>query len=391
MVQTVDVLVVGAGIVGASCAYVLTRAGVRVTVVDRGGVASGTTGAGEGNILVSDKEPGPELELALRSNELWRELDEECGGFEWEPKGGLVVAETPEVLDALTAFADTQRRHTRPAGADPGRPENVPPASVQVAAVPVAAENLRGFEPHLADGLAGGVHYPQDAQVQPMLAAARLLKASGARLVRTAVERFLVSGDRVTGVRTGQGDLYADAVVNAAGTWAGSFPQAPLPIRPRKGFILVTQPFAVPPVRHKVYTAAYVTNVASDAEGLETSGVIESTRAGTVLIGASRQRVGYDTAIDYPVLAKLARQAIGLFPVLGDRQVMRAYAGLRPYSPDHLPVIGPDHRLGNLFHACGHEGAGIGLAPATAEMVAAQLTGRPPRVDPAPFAPGRFA
>lgn len=362
---------VGAGIVGASCAYFLARAGVRVTVVDRGGVASGTTGAGEGNILVSDKEPGPELDLALRSNALWRDLDEECGGFEWEPKGGLVVAETPEVLDALTVFADGQR--------DRG-----------VAAARVAPQDLRDFEPHLADGLEGGVHYPQDAQVQPMLAAARLLRASGARLVRTAVERFLVSGDRVTGVRTGEGDLRADAVVNAAGTWAGGFAQAPLPIRPRKGFILVTQPFAVPPVRHKVYTAAYVTNVASDAEGLETSGVIESTRAGTVLIGASRQRVGHDTSIDYRILAKLARQAIGLFPVLADRQVIRAYAGLRPYSPDHLPVIGPDHRLENLFHACGHEGAGIGLAPATAEMITAQVTGARPPVEPAPFAPGRF-
>ncbi|WP_231515401.1 NAD(P)/FAD-dependent oxidoreductase [Herbidospora cretacea] len=362
-----DVLVIGAGIVGASCAYALMRAGVRATVVDRGGVASGTTGAGEGNILVSDKEPGPELELALRSNTLWRELDQECGGFEWEAKGGLVVAETSEVLGALTAFAGTQR------------------------GVESAVVDPRDLEPHLAEGLAGGVHYPQDAQVQPMLAAARLLKASGARLVRTAVERFLVAGDRVVGVRTGQGDLHADAVVNAAGTWAGSFPQAPLPIRPRKGFILVTQPFVVPPVRHKVYTAAYVTNVASDAEGLETSGVIESTRAGTVLIGASRQRVGYDTTIDYTVLAKLARQAVALFPVLADRQVMRAYAGLRPYSPDHLPVIGPDHRLRNLFHACGHEGAGIGLAPATAEMVTAQITGGSPPVDPAPFAPGRFA
>ncbi|WP_245657657.1 NAD(P)/FAD-dependent oxidoreductase [Herbidospora mongoliensis] len=386
-----DVLVVGAGIVGASCAYFLTRAGLRVTVVDRGGVASGTTGAGEGNILVSDKEPGPELDLALRSTQLWRELAEECGGFEWDPKGGLVVAETQEVLDALVIFAERQQQHGRIAGSEVGTPEGAAPAPADVVATCIAAGDLRELEPHIADGLAGGVHYPQDAQVQPMLAAARLLKASGARLVRTAVERFLVSGDRVIGVRTGEGDVYADAVVNAAGTWAGSFAQAPLPIRPRKGFILVTQPFVVPPIRHKVYTAAYITNVASDAEGLETSGVIESTQAGTVLIGASRQRVGYDTSIDYRVLAKLARQAIGLFPVLADRQVMRAYAGLRPYSPDHLPVIGPDWRLENLFHACGHEGAGIGLAPATAEMITAQITGEPTPRDPAPFAPGRFA
>ncbi|WP_283132871.1 NAD(P)/FAD-dependent oxidoreductase [Rhizohabitans arisaemae] len=380
-----DVVVIGSGVVGAACAYYAARAGLTVTVVDRGPVAGGTTGAGEGNILVSDKGPGAELDLATLSARLWRDLAAEVAGgaerpfgdlVEYEPKGGLVVAETPGILNALTGLADRQRVHG-------------------VTAVAVPPEDLRAYEPHLAGGLAGGVHYPQDAQVQPMLAAAHLIRLSGAR-TRTGAEvtgLLRGAGGRVTGVRTARGDIPAGAVVNAAGTWAGeiaAFAGLTLPVLPRRGFILVTEP--VPPlIRHKVYTAAYVAGVASDDAGLETSAVVEGTKAGTVLIGASRERVGFDRTVSLPVLARLAAQATALFPRLADVRVIRTYCGFRPYCPDHLPVIGADRRTPGLFHACGHEGAGIGLAPATGRLIAAAIGGAEPPVDPAPFLPGRFA
>ncbi|GGP08890.1 FAD-binding oxidoreductase [Nonomuraea glycinis] len=379
-----DVIVVGAGVVGAACAYYAARAGLDVTVVDRGPVAGGTTGAGEGNVLVSDKEPGPELDLALLSNRLWRELDRSVGGFEFEAKGGLVVAETADVRLQLADLAAKQGiQH-----------ENVP------------AHALRDLEPHLADGLAGGVLYPQDAQVQPMLAAARLLRHSaggrGGRLpgggavrlrLGVTVTGLLRSGERVSGVRTDQGDLPGGAVVNAAGTWGGriaALAGVDLPVQPRRGFILVTEPLGEPLIRHKVYTAAYVTNVASDSADLETSAVIEGTPAGTVLIGASRERVGFDRTTSPPVLARLAAQAVALFPVLRDVRVIRSYCGFRPYCPDHLPVIGADPRAPGLYHACGHEGAGIGLAPATGHLLAQLIQGHRPDLDPHPFRPDRF-
>jgi glycine/D-amino acid oxidase-like deaminating enzyme len=163
-----------------------------------------------------------------------------------------------------------------------------------------------------------------------------------------------------------------------------------VPIQPRRGLILVTEPLP-PVIRHKVYTADYVANVASSSASLQTSTVIEGTLSGPVLIGSSRERVGYDRAISVPVLRQMAREAVRLFPVLARVCAIRAYAGFRPYSPDHLPVIGPDHRLEGLVHACGHEGAGIGLAPATGEMVCAVITGAPPQVPAGPFAPARFA
>jgi glycine/D-amino acid oxidase-like deaminating enzyme len=104
-----DVVVIGAGVVGASCAFYAARAGLRVTVLDRGPVAGGTTGAGEGNLLVSDKLPGPELDLALRSARLWREIADEVGGFEYEPKGGVVVAASESALADLNETSAGQR------------------------------------------------------------------------------------------------------------------------------------------------------------------------------------------------------------------------------------------------------------------------------------------
>jgi glycine/D-amino acid oxidase-like deaminating enzyme len=373
--QRADVLVIGAGVVGAACAYYAARAGLTVTVVDRGSVAGGTTGAGEGNLLVSDKQPGPELDLAVLSSRLWRDLAGQVGlgaAFEYEAKGGLVVAATG--VTALEEFAAQQRE----AG---------------VRAVPVAPGDLAGYEPHLAEDLAGGVFYPEDAQVQPMLAAAHLLRTSGAD-IRTGVTviGFLRSGSRVTGVRTDRGDIAAGAVVNAAGTWGGevaALAGVHLPILPRRGFILVTEPLP-PLIRHKVYAAEYVANVASEQEGLETSAVVEGTQAGTVLIGASRERIGFDRTLSVPVLRRLAQQAIALFPMLADVAAIRAYCGFRPYCPDHLPVIGPDPRAEGLLHACGHEGAGIGLAAATGHLLAQVLTGTEPDMDLALFRPDRF-
>jgi glycine/D-amino acid oxidase-like deaminating enzyme len=354
-----DVIVVGAGVVGAACAYYASRAGLKVTVVDRGGVAGGTTGAGEGNLLVSDKEPGPELELAMRSLELWRSL--EVGGFEFEPKGGLVVATTPSELAALAELAAAQ------------------------AAFGVVASQVSPWEhePHLSPSLSGAYLYPQDTQVQPMLAAARLLSASGARLLLNTT----VHGMQEGAVHTSRGSLRAAAIVNAAGVWAGSWPGLELPVMPRRGFILVTGRTARNLVRHKVYAAGYVADVGSSAADLQTSPVVEATQAGTVLIGASRERVGFDESFSLPVLRSLALNAVRLFPALADIPVIRAYRGFRPYAPDHLPIIGPDPRLPGLFHATGHEGAGVGLAPATGELIARLIQGATP---PDAFLPARF-
>lgn len=376
---------IGAGVVGAACALAAARAGLAVSVVDRGPVAGGTTGKGEGNLLVSDKAPGPELDLALHSLRHWQDVAAHVGdvfglpegGFEFEHKGGLMVALDEPSRAGVVELAQGQRA-----------------AGVETVVVP--ADRLGDHEPHLATDVAGGVFYPQDAQVQPMLAAARMLAAAvrlGA-VVRTpsTVTGFLRDGARVVGVRCTDGDLPAGAVVNASGTWGGDLAALAgvrVPVLPRRGVILVTQPLPVL-VRHKVYAAEYVANVASSDAGLESSAVVEGTPSGTVLIGASRERVGYDPAMPLPVVKRLARQAVRLFPALADARLLRTYRGYRPYCPDHLPVIGADPRAPGLLHACGHEGAGIGLAAGTGQLIAQVLAGATPDVDLTPFRPERF-
>lgn len=369
---------------GAACAWYAVRAGLRVALLDRGPVAGGTTGSGEGNVLVSDKEPGPELDLALLSGRLWQALaaqldDGGRGGFEYEAKGGLVVASSEAGFAALEDFAEQQR-------------------ASGVTAERVAADELAALEPHLSPALAGGFYYPQDAQVQPARAAAVLVRDAvrlGANLhTNTTVTGVARADDgSVTGVVTDRGTLRATWVLNAAGTWGGevaALAGAHLPVLPRRGFVLVTEPLPKL-VRHKVYAADYVADVASGSEALQASAVVEGTAAGPVLIGASRERVGFDRTFSLPVARLLAQRAIALFPALAEVKAMRSYLGFRPYMPDHLPAIGADPRAPGLLHACGHEGAGIGLAAATGHLIAQAVTGQTPDMDLTPFRPDRFA
>lgn len=380
----VDVAVIGAGLVGACCARSLLAQGLSVAVIDASGPVGGTTGSGEGNILLSDKEPGPELVLALRSRQLWdvlaAELAAEQVEIEFDPKGGLVVVADAAGLDTLHTLAAAQ-------------------AAAGVLVDRLDPAGLLAVEPALNPTLAGGVRYPQDAQVLPMAAAGALLAAAAradahlvwpARVLSAAHD----TNGRITTVRTDAGDVAAGTVVNACGPWAGEVATllgGSLPVRPRRGHILVTEPLRRDFIRHKVYEGSYVGAVASDSAELLGSAVVESTRAGTVLIGSTREFAGWSRTTSTAALGELARRAVALVPALAGVRAQRSYLGFRPASPDHLPLIGPDTTVPNLVHASGHEGAGIGLAPATAELVAAILTGVDGPVPAGPFAPGRLA
>lgn len=380
----VDAVVIGAGLVGACCARSLLAQGLSVAVVDATGPVGGTTGSGEGNILLSDKEPGPELTLALRSRQLWdvlaADLAADGAEIEFDPKGGLVVVADAAGLDALHELADAQ-------------------AAAGVLVERLDPTGLLAVEPAVHPALAGGVRYSQDAQVLPMAAAGALLAAAaraGAHLIwpaRVTGARHDPHG-RITTVRTDAGDVAAGTVVNACGPWAGEVAallSGSLPVRPRRGHILVTEPLPPRFIRHKVYEGSYVAAVASDAAALLGSAVVESTRAGTVLIGSTREFAGWSPQTSTAALRELARRAVAIIPALAGVRAQRSYLGFRPASPDHLPLIGPDVEVGGLVHASGHEGAGIGLAPGTAELVTAIVTGIDCLVPAEPFAPARLA
>jgi glycine/D-amino acid oxidase-like deaminating enzyme len=304
-------------------------------------------------------------------------MQEDVGdNFELEAKGGVVVARRDDA--PLMKLATEQSKH-----------------GVTIQKLDHTA--LHELEPYLHHDLTSGVLYPQDAQCQPMLAAAHIIRSvtqrGGALVSQAKVLRILVVDGSVQGVETTRGTFKAPIIINATGTWAGEIAElagSHLPIAPRKGFILVTEP-TKKYIFHKVYDSDYVANVASSDADLQTSTVVEGTRSGTILIGASRERVGFDGAMNYQILRTLAAQATSLFPVLRDIQLLRAYRGFRPYAPDHLPVIGEDALVKGLWHSAGHEGAGIGLAPGSAALITDAILGRESFMDSTPFSPARFA
>jgi D-hydroxyproline dehydrogenase subunit beta len=197
------------------------------------------------------------------------------------------------------------------------------------------------------------------------------------------VSVLLASGERVR----------ARAVVVAAGSWSAPLAAGAglhIPLEPRKGQLVRLAAPEPDLVRHKVVDAAYMHSVASGHPRLELSTVVETTFEGDILVGSSRERRGFDTAVDPTVGEAMVERAARLFPRLRRLTPTAAWAGLRPWLPDNLPAIGPSHAVPGLWLATGHEGAGVALGPVTGRLIAQLYTGEEPLVDPAPFDPDRF-
>jgi D-hydroxyproline dehydrogenase subunit beta len=380
-----EVVVVGAGIVGTAVARELAVRGVDVALLDRGAVASGTTGLGEGNVLCSDKPAGPELELTRAGMVLYGELDQRLGDEARIRRKGALIAHT----DAETWAAE------------PARLEAMAMAGARL----VGADELRELEPELTGEVHGASLFPDDLQCDPR-AIARALAREAARAGATIRERCAVTaiamgrrdehgpGRGVSVLLAGGERIRARAVVVAAGSWSAPLAAGAglqLPLEPRKGQLVR---LAVPEpglVRHKVVDASYMHSVASAHPGLELSTVVETTFDGDILVGSSRERRGFDTTVDPTVGEAMVERAARLFPRLRRLTPTAAWAGLRPWLPDNLPAIGSSQAVPGLWLATGHEGAGVALGPVTGRLIAQLYTGEQPLVDPAPFDPDRFS
>ena len=367
-----EVVVVGAGIVGAAVARELAVRGVEVTLLDRGAVSSGTTGLGEGNVLCSDKDAGPELELARAGLAIYGELEARLGDEARIRRKGALIVHPDEANWA----------------AEPARLKRVGIAGARL----VAADEVRELEPELTGDLCGASLFPDDLQCDPR-AIARALAREAAEAGATIREGCAVEAVCRRGVRLEAETLEAGAVVIAAGPWSAALARSaglPLPLEPRKGQLVKLAARERGLVRHKVVDGSYLASVASGDAGLELSTVVETTWEGDVLVGSSRERRGFDTSVDSQVGEAMVARAARLFPRLNALPVASAWAGLRPWLPDHLPAIGESRAIPGLWLATGHEGAGVALGPITGRLVAQLYAGEQPVVDPAPFDPDRF-
>ena len=359
-----DVLIIGAGIIGAACAWRLAQAGLSVTVLDRTAPGSEASQAALG-VLTFHGRPGtmpqPLRVLAQMSRDFYpaiiQELQESVGEHVYFRQEGQLILAIND--DDLASLEETLRVN---------RADGVVLEQFSI-------EDALSMEPNLNPEIAGALYSPNNAWVDNTALTQAIVRAAqkaGATFEQAEVTSVESHGGRVIGVRAGETLHEADWVVLAAGAWSGQIEGVPgLPVRPRRG-----QAYSV--------------------EGSYFKRVIHSPRAYIVpkgstqtMLGATVEDVGFDVTNTPEGLGAISKGAFEISPILETSTFAGAWAGLRPGTPDDLPFIGALPEFPNLVIATGHFRNGILLAPITADLVRQIVLSESATIDISPFSPAR--
>lgn len=385
--KTYDVAVIGAGVIGTSCAYHLVKKGLSVALVDRNNVARGTSSHCDAVALIVDKQPGVDAAMGYASIQRFLELQNELDSdFELHQRGCLYACDTEQEMEVAAQYA-------RDMQAD-GYNVNA-----------LSPKELLEHEPFLAKDLIGGLFSDIDLGLNPYklcFAFVDTVLGKGLDLYTyTNVTGVRLDGEkRVRGVDTDKGFIPCGKVVNACGVWSpeiGRMAGLEIPVEPRKGVILVSAPsfkFCNQKVQEFGYMISKFSNHECkrdpELEKYEVSFVIEPTDANNVLIGSSRNFAGYDISTEMEIIHVIAKRAIRFYPILKDLNCIRTYAGLRPFLADHLPLITQVDEVPGYYIATGHEGDGISMAPTTGRLISELIAGEEPYLDLTPFSFNRY-
>lgn len=370
-----DVAIAGAGIVGASVAWHLAQAGLRVAVIDAVGPAAAASGASDGAVSVASKKPGALARLASASLLYTRDLAAQgllAEAFQARPS--YVFGRGAAEIAALDALVDKLRVIAGP--------------------VRVTADGGAGVLPGLGAGverliaLEGEGHMPGHKAVRAYLAAPGITAIWPARVYGVEV------GDAGVTIDLGDRRLRAGHLVAALGTATPAlFPM--LPVQPRAGQLFVTDRGPVGALPGSLTAAAYLV-AKTEAPGVLPLPpvVIDPLTTGQFLIGSSREDHADPTRVDFATLRQLMRRAVEAFPALAERRVIRAFAGIRAAVSDSLPIVGAMPGEGRVTLATGFEGDGICLSALIGREVAQMVRGLPPSdgvaADLATLTPARF-
>ena len=350
--KTWDVIIVGGGIIGLSLAISLRKQRLRVLVVERGEPGREASYAAAGMLAPGGETPAALRNLARESARLYPEFVDEL-----QDESGIKV----DFREHGTIFLSTT--------AEPLEGSEI-----------LSPDKLHSLEPTLAQKpiVAGRAQaaFVSERSVDPRLLVAAAIKAAKHRGVDissgSAVEEMLVSGEKVAGVKTKRTSYLAGAVVNCAGAWAGTFSHYAFPVYPVKGQMLAV--VEGPSVQHVVRSEKVYVVPRSD---------------GRLVIGSTLENDGYNKQIDPSTIQRLFRAAVELLPGLEKSRQHDVWAGLRPGTPDHLPILGEAPARG-YFVATGHYRDGILLAPITANLLTDVVLGRTPNCEITNFSIVRF-
>lgn len=362
--RTFDLIVVGAGIVGAACADAATAAGLRVAIVESGDIGGGATAAAMGHLVALDEDPA-ELALAQYSQQLWDEfVDSPAAQF--RRCGTLWVARDARECDAI----GPKIARLRGAG---------------IAAEALDALALHRLEPALAPGAAGGVRVPGDAVVYPPSVARLLVERACGRGAQ------VYAGRRVCALESGEvllddsTRLSGPALIATGCALPELVPR--LPMRARKGHLVITERYA-DFIHHQLVELGY----ADSAHGAQDASVafnVQPRATGQILIGSSREFESGSAHVSMTMVERMLARAFDFLPGLKPMLALRIWTGFRPTSIDGKPYIGPVPDRKDLWVAAGHEGLGVTTALGSARLLVDQLLGRRCAIDPTPYLPAR--
>jgi len=389
MTKTYDAVVIGAGAIGSAVAYFLTSKGLSVALLDRGDVAGGSSSHCDAVALISDKQPGIDTQMGAASVELYVELAKHFSyDFEFDRKGSLYVCETEEELEAA-------ERYCRQQAADGYDIQTIDNAT------------LCEMEPYLARDMVGGLWTPGDAAMSPYKVCFAFTE-EGKKLgldVFTYVRVDAVNAGKtgIESVETDIGTFKTKRVINCGGVWApeiGKLSGLEIPVFPRKGMNLVSER-TKKICFHKILEYGYMMSKFDDinftrkvsplVEEYNVAFNIEYTKADNILLGGYRGFRGFDIRAEAEAMKAIAERGLRFFPCLEEVNCIRAYAGVRPFVPDHLPIMSAVDSIPGYYIAAGHEGDGICLSPISGKLMSQIICHEPTEFDISKLSFSRFA
>lgn len=380
-----DIVVIGGGIMGAAIAYYGSKAGLDITVLEKKELASGTSSKCDGNILAIDKDPGFDSQMSLKSQQLVHELNRELEiPFEYRNPGSILVCENDNEMEAAQRWVTQQK--------EAGLNFNM-----------LDRADLRNESRYFADDLYGGLECETDSTVNPYMMTYSMFYSAqkmGASIhTHTEVTNLSKIDNERFKIETSKDTFTANKVVNACGVWApfiGEMLGIEIPIYPRKGQLIVAsreQPVGLRKVMEFGYLISKFGGERVVDEMTEKYGValvFEPTESQNFLIGSSREFSGYDIKVNQEVTKYIAKRAMRFYPGMGDMRIIRNYAGLRPWTEDHLPIVSHVEEVPGFYIAAGHEGDGISLAAITGKLVEELLSDKETSIPSEPLRQSRF-
>jgi len=365
--STCDVVVVGAGIVGAACAHFLMKEGLRVAVLERGIVGGGATAAAMGHLVAMDDSPA-QLALTRFSLQLWKELEDQLpASAEYRQPGTLWIASDDEEMTEVRRKCEVYR-------------------SAGLACEVLDSVALGEAEPKLTRPLAGALRVLGDGVVYPQAAAQFLLQVVADRggLFTDCNVVSIIGNEVLLGDRT---RISAGHIVNAAGCAAPELTPG-IVMRKRKGHLILTDRYPGF-LRHQVVELGYLKSahsVTADSVAFN----LPPRATGQILIGSSRQYENEDAAVDHDIVRRIMERACEYMPEVATLSVLRMWTGFRAATPDKLPLIGPSPENPKVLLATGHEGLGITASMATGRLITDNILQRRSLISIEPYLPSRM-